>query len=59
MSVPTNSQRQYTAFDSVLDRLLNVVTVMAVIADGVRRVCDALGTDAEVPPAPLLSQGDA
>ena len=42
MSVPTNSQRQYTAFDSVLDRLLDVVTVMAVIADGVRDVCDAL-----------------
>ena len=56
MSVPTHFQRQYTAFDSVLDRLLDVVTVMAVIADGVRDVCDALEHNTPASDGPPAAQ---
>ena len=58
MSAPINSQRQYTAFDSVLDRLLNVVTVMAVIADGVSNVCDALEHNTPASDGPPAAQQD-
>ena len=58
MSAPTNSQRQYMAFDSVLDRLLDVVTVMAVIADGVRDVCDALEPNTPTPDGLPAAQQD-